>query len=185
MCRDQGLPSHIRTHTAITQDQVRQDGKHGFAGRALETPDGETAQAGAGIMGVACQAAALAATGVVCELEAEGEEEGEDAFDKRFAITKELEVGGFGVEIDGDGAVLACRFGGVSHVSSPGQRPLVRMRYGDGNVLKDQAYCERLGASPLNSVECGFSAQGKRFEVERGRFRQWCGALEAKRRACR
>src|SRR6266404_2495284 len=24
-----------------------------------------------------------------------------------------------------------------------------------GNVLKDQAYCERIEASPLNSVECG------------------------------
>src|SRR3989475_2302431 len=29
------------------------------------------------------------------------------------------------------------------------------MRHGEGNVLKDQVYCERLGASPLNSVECG------------------------------
>ena len=51
-------------------------------------------------MGVACQATTLAATGFVCELEAEGKEEGEDAFDKRFAVTKELEVGGFVVEID-------------------------------------------------------------------------------------
>src|SRR5262244_996676 len=28
------------------------------------------------------------------------------------------------------------------------------MRHREGNVLKDQASCERLGASPLNSVEC-------------------------------
>src|SRR6266446_245105 len=33
--------------------------------------------------------------------------------------------------------------------------PLARMRHREGNVLKDQAYCERLGASPLNSGECG------------------------------
>jgi hypothetical protein len=58
------------------------------------------------------------------------------------------------VEIDGERAVVACRFGGVSHVSFPGQMPLARMRHREGNVLKDQAYCERLGASPLNSVEC-------------------------------
>jgi hypothetical protein len=31
------------------------------------------------------------------------------------------------------------------------------MSHGEGNVLKDQVYCERLGASPLNSVECVFS----------------------------
>jgi len=29
------------------------------------------------------------------------------------------------------------------------------MRHHVGNVLKDQAYCERIEASPLNSVECG------------------------------
>ena len=106
-------------------------------------------------MRVTGQAAARAAAGFMCELEAEGEEEGEDAFDKRFAITKELEVGGFVVEINGDGAVAACRFRGVSHISSPGQRPLALMRYGDGNILKDQAYGERLGVPPLNSGECG------------------------------
>jgi len=133
---------------------MRQDGEDRFARGTLDTPDGEPAQANPRVMRVARQASTRAAAGFVCELEAEGEEEGEDAFDKRFAITKELEVGGFVVEIDSDGAVLACRFGGVSHVSSPGQRPLARMRYGDGNVLKDQAYCERLGSSPLNSVEC-------------------------------
>src|SRR5712664_925643 len=150
----QGIAGHVRPHRAVAQDKVRQDGEGRFAGGALDTPDGEPAQANPRVMRVARQAPTRAAAGFVCELEAEGEEEGEDAFDKRFAITKELEVGGFVVEIDSDGAVLACRFGGVSHVSSPGQRPLARMRYGDGNVLKDQAYCERLGSSPLNSVEC-------------------------------
>src|SRR5262245_5449953 len=32
--------------------------------------------------------------------------------------------------------------------------PLVRMRHRVGNVLKDQDYCESIGASPRNSVEC-------------------------------
>src|SRR5712691_1705529 len=58
-------------------------------------------------------------------------------------------------EVDGDRAVVAYRFGGVSHVSSPVQMPLAWSRHGEGNALKDQAYCERLGVPPLNSVECG------------------------------
>ena len=104
-------------------------------------------------MGVARQAPAAATRGLVCELEADRQDKGEDELDKRFGVAQELEVGSFIVEIDGEGAVLACRFGCVSHVSSPVQMPLARMRHGEGNVLKDQAYCERLGASPLNSGE--------------------------------
>jgi len=30
----------------------------------------------------------------------------------------------------------------------------VRMSHREGNVLKDQAYYETIGASPLNPVEC-------------------------------
>src|SRR5690349_15665474 len=30
----------------------------------------------------------------------------------------------------------------------------MRMRHGEGNTLKDQAYCERIGTSPLNAMEC-------------------------------
>src|SRR5215470_17817973 len=32
--------------------------------------------------------------------------------------------------------------------------PLVRMRYRVGNVLQDQGYCESIGASPHNPLEC-------------------------------
>jgi hypothetical protein len=39
------------------------------------------------------------------------------------------------VEIDGDGAVVACRFGTLSHVSSPCRWLSVRMRHGEGNAL--------------------------------------------------
>ena len=69
-------------------------------------------------MGVACQAAPLAAAGLVCELEAEGEDKGEDELDKRFGIAQELRVGRLIAEIDGDRAVVAYRFGCVSQVSS-------------------------------------------------------------------
>jgi len=61
---------------------------------------------------------------LVGQLEAEREEESEDKLDKRFAIADQLEVGGWVLEIDGDGAVLACRFGGVAHGSSPSYQAL-------------------------------------------------------------
>jgi hypothetical protein len=51
------------------------------------------------------------------ELEADREDEGENKLDKRFAIADQLKIGRWVVEIDGDGAVLACRFGPVAHVS--------------------------------------------------------------------
>jgi hypothetical protein len=47
----------------------------------------------------------------VGELKAEGQEKGEDAFDKRLAIAKQLKVGGFILEINSDSAVFSCRFG--------------------------------------------------------------------------
>ena len=56
---------------------------------------------------------------------AEGEEEGQETFEERFAIMKQVIVGRFIVEIDGDGTVLACRFDGLSHVS-----PSVQMAIG-------------------------------------------------------
>src|SRR6266446_4469612 len=108
-------------------------------------------------MGVAGQATPPAAAGLVGELKAEGEEEGEDELDKRLGVGQEPKIGRLIVEIDGEGAVVTYRFGGVPHVSSPGQRPCAQMRHGEGNVLKDQMNCERLGSSPLNSVECEVS----------------------------
>src|SRR6266480_4336763 len=105
-------------------------------------------------MGVARQASTLTAAGLVEELKAEGEEEGEDELDERVGVGQEPKIGRLIVEIDGEGAVVTYRFGGVPHVSSPGQRPFAQMRHGEGNVLKDQMNCERLGSSPLNSVEC-------------------------------
>src|SRR5262245_7287223 len=112
---DQGLAGHIRAHASIAEDEVRQDREHRPAGGALNTPDSEAAQANAGIMGVAGQTSAAGTGRPVDKLEAEREEEGEDKLDKRFAIVDQLEVGGWVLEIDGDGAVLACRFGGVAH----------------------------------------------------------------------
>jgi hypothetical protein len=65
---------------------VRQDGAHRFTGRALDTPDGETTQPDTGIVGVAGQAPALAAAGLVEELKAESENKREHELDKRFGV---------------------------------------------------------------------------------------------------
>lgn len=89
-------------------------------------------------MGVARQAPTLTAAGLVEERKAEGEEEGEDELDERVGVVQEPKIGRLIVEIDGEGAVVTSRFGGVPHVSSPGQRPFAQMRHGEGNVLKDR-----------------------------------------------
>jgi len=107
-------------------------------------------------MGVARQAPTLTAAGLVEKLKAEGEEKGEDELDKRLGVVKELVVRRFIVEINGDGAVFACHFGGLAHVSSPCRWLSVQRRHGEGNPLQEQAYGERIGASPLNPMECDF-----------------------------
>jgi hypothetical protein len=72
-------------------------------------------------MGVAGQAPAAATGRLVGELKAKGQEKGEDAFDKRLAIAKQLKVGGFILEINGEGPVFAGLASGVAHGSSSGQ----------------------------------------------------------------
>ena len=133
------ITGHLRSQRAVTQDEMRQDGEHGFARGALDTPDGETTQADTGIVGVARQTPTRAAAGLVGELKAESEEKREHEFNKRFGGAQERKVGRLIAEVDGDRAVVAYRFGGVFHVSSPGQRPWARMRHREGNVLKDHA----------------------------------------------
>jgi hypothetical protein len=68
-------------------------------------------------MRVACQAPASVAGAFVCKLTAEGEDEGQDTFEERLAIVKQVIVGRFIVEIDGNGAVFSCLCGGFPHVS--------------------------------------------------------------------
>ena len=52
-------------------------------------------------------------------MKAEGQEKGEDAFDKRLAIAKQLKVDRFVSKIDSDGTVFAGPFGDKPHVSPP------------------------------------------------------------------
>jgi len=72
-------------------------------------------------MGVARQAPALAAAGLVGELKAEREDKGAHAFDKRVAMAQELNRGGFMVKIDGDGPIFAGLVSGVAQGSPSGQ----------------------------------------------------------------
>src|SRR5207244_11554648 len=110
-----------------------------------EPPDGATTQTDPRLMGVAREAPAFTAAGLVEELKTEGEEEREDAFDKRFGVAQERTVDRLIAEVDGDRAVVAYRFGGVSHVSFPVQRSLARSTRGEGNTGKNQVYGRRLG----------------------------------------
>jgi hypothetical protein len=89
------------------------------------------------------------------ELKAQREDEGQDELDERLGIVEELEVGGFIVEVNGNGAVLSSRFGGLGHVASPCGWQSVWMRHGEVNALKDQADGERIRTPPLNSGESG------------------------------
>src|SRR6266850_5934963 len=156
------ITGHLRSQRAVTPDARRQDGEHGFARGALDTPDGETT-ADTGIVGVARQTPTRAAAGFVGELKAESEEKREHEFNKRFGGAQERKVGRLITEVAGDRAVVAYRFGGVFHVSSPGQMSLARMRQDEGKILKEQAYSGMIETSSLNPGECGISCcRGRR-----------------------
>src|SRR5215471_11103745 len=43
--------------------------------------------------------------------------------------------------------------------------PLAWMSHREGNILKDQAYGERMGVSPRNSMECGNSCRPSNAEL--------------------
>jgi len=93
---------------------VGEDREHRSACGALDPPDGEPTQPETGIVGVASQAPALAAAGLVEELKAEREEKREHELDKRLGITKELKVRCLILKIDGDGPIVACRLAACS-----------------------------------------------------------------------
>src|SRR4029434_6682898 len=140
--RQQGIAGHVRSHLTIAQDEVGQDCEHRSACGALDPPDGETTQPETGIVGVAGQAPALAAAGLVYELKAESEEKREHELDKRLGVTKELKVRRLILKIDGDSTVLACRLGCLSHLSPPLRWSLALIRTPWGNLVRYTEYCE-------------------------------------------
>jgi hypothetical protein len=84
-------------------------------------------------------------------------EEGEDTFEERLPIAKQLEVGRFAPEIDGDGAVVAGLAGSVAHGHSSVVRSRKLRRDHGGNALQFQGYREGLRALPLKAMECGIA----------------------------
>ena len=122
MRRQQRVTGYLRTHLAITQDEMWEDCEHGFASRTLEPPDGDSTQADTHVMGVARQAPTAATGRLVLELKAKGHDEGDDTFEERLPIAKQLEIRRFALEIDGDSPVFADRFGRCAHVLPPGHQ---------------------------------------------------------------
>ncbi len=106
-------------------------------------------------MGVAREAPTAATGGLVGELKPKCEDERQDELDKRLAIVHELKVSGFILEIDRNGTIFTGPIGGFCHGSPQVMRSQSLMGYYVGNILKLQAYCERLRALPLNPGECG------------------------------
>ena len=102
-----------------------QNREHRATRRALETPDGEPTQTDPDVLRVARQASATATGGFVFQLEAEGHDEGDDTFEERLPIAKQLEVRRFAPEIDGDGAVFSRRLSRCAHVLPPVHQVLI------------------------------------------------------------
>jgi len=71
-------------------------------------------------MRVARQALPSATGRLVLELKAKSQHEGEDTLEKGLAITKQLKVGRFVLEINGESSVFAGLASGVAHGSPSG-----------------------------------------------------------------
>jgi len=70
----------------------------------------------------------------VFQLQAEGQHEGEDAFEERLAIVKQLHVGRFVLKIDGDGPVFARLASGGSHSHPQVRWSMQWVTKGEGNA---------------------------------------------------
>src|SRR5215831_13253244 len=105
-------------------------------------------------MRMAREASTAATSRFVFELKTKGEEKGEDAFDKRFAIAKQLIIGRFVLKVDSNGPVVAGLAGGVVHGSSSGQIVRVADDPTWGNACAIARGWEDVEALPLNWVEC-------------------------------
>ena len=111
----QGIAGDPRSHLAIAQDDMWEDGAHRCACRALETPDRDATQTDTPIMRMTRPALSPITGRLVWELQAEDQEEGEHPCDKRRAVFDQADVGRFVSKITGDGAVFSRRFGRCAH----------------------------------------------------------------------
>jgi hypothetical protein len=76
-------------------------------------------------MRMACETPAPATGGLVLELKAKGHDEGDDTFEERLPIAKQLKVGRFAPELDSNGAVFSRRLSRCAHVLPPCHQVLI------------------------------------------------------------
>jgi hypothetical protein len=88
MSGQQGIAGYFGSHLAVPQDEVGEDGEHGSARGALEPPDGDPTETDTHIMRVACQAPTAVTSGLVFELKAKRQHEGQDTFEERLPVAK-------------------------------------------------------------------------------------------------
>jgi len=105
----------------VAHDEVGKHSEHRAARGALHAPDGKPTQADTGVMGVTRQAPTATTGRLVYQLEAQGAENSENAFEKRFAIAQELITVRFVVKVDSNGPVFTGLADSVAHGSSSGQ----------------------------------------------------------------
>jgi hypothetical protein len=104
-------------HLARAPDDIREDREYRFARGALKTPDRDPTQTDAHVMRVACQASAAATGRLVLQLKTQRQAERQHQFHTGLAVAKQLNVGRFVLNIDGDRAVFAGLVGRVAQGS--------------------------------------------------------------------
>src|SRR5215813_371119 len=92
MGRQQGIARDLRSHLAIAQDEMGQDGEHRTTRGALDPPDGDSTQTDTHIMRVARQAPTAVTGRLVDELKAKRQHEGENTLEKRLPIAQQMKV---------------------------------------------------------------------------------------------
>src|SRR5262249_39696974 len=116
---------------------------------------GDPTQTDTRIMGVTREAPAAVTGRLMEQLRAQGQEKGEDAFNKRLPVIKQAEVGGFVVKIDSDGPVFAGLGGGITHGHPSVFRSRKTTRHHEGNALQSQDHCAGIRGLPLKTMESG------------------------------
>jgi hypothetical protein len=96
------------------------DGTDGFAHGTLQSPDRQSPEPDARLVGMARQSTSPRALGLLHELEATGQENGDHQVNKGFALPQPIPVGGLIVKIDDNSTVLAAARGRLLfHGTSP------------------------------------------------------------------
>ena len=105
----------------LIYNEMWQDGEHRTTRGAWEPPDGDATQADSEVVRVTGQASTATTARLMFELKAKSQEKGENTFEKRLAVAKQLKVGRFILKINCDGPVFTGLAGCGSHGHPQGQ----------------------------------------------------------------